>query len=103
MLPSFNQILTDIVDPTLDRVATIEPGKRALIDELLVILSKDAPNPDSRIWEIASQYGGIPIGVIPQIRLYQVRFVGADLSSLPTFAANMRQFADVKSVTANLT
>ena len=100
--PSFNQVLTDIADPSLDRVGAIEPGVRALVDELLVTLGNEVPNPDSRIWEIAAQYGGIPIGVIPQTRLYQIRFVGASLTSLAVYAANIRKLAGVRFVTANV-
>ena len=99
---SSDQVVNQVTDPSPDRVGRMGMGQFLIRDELVVVLRGDVADPNSRIKEVARQVGTVIIGTVPGLPVYQLRIVGADISSLPTYADAARRLAGVESVSLNL-
>ena len=99
---SSDQVVNQVADPSPDRVGRMGMGQFLIRDELVVVLRSDVADPNSRIKEVAGQVGAVIIGSVPGLPVYQLRIVGADISSLPTYADAARRLAGVESVSLSL-
>lgn len=95
---SSDQVVNQVTDPSPDRIGRTSNGQFLVRDELVVALDRNIADPQTRIRDVAGQSGAVIIGSIPELLIYQLRIVGADVSSLPAYAASIRALAGVESV-----
>jgi len=60
--------------PSSDRIGTSIFETQYIIDELVVGLAMDTPDPAQKIVEIATSTNGLIIGSVPKVLLYQLRY-----------------------------
>lgn len=94
-------IPTRIAAPSPDRVAQLPSGQLVVKDERLVLVSFDAPDPNSVALSAATITGGIVTGSIPDARIFQLRWPGATESQISAYESAIRTLAYIDDVTAN--
>jgi subtilisin family serine protease len=75
------------VEPSADRIGQTADGQLVVVDEIVVAVGFDAPDPDAVARAAAAAVGGRIIGSVPALRLYQVRIPGAVVGDLAGLAA----------------
>jgi alpha-tubulin suppressor-like RCC1 family protein len=98
---SSTQVVNEVSNPAPDRIGTDSTGNSLVVDELVVVLERAAVDRETRIKEIAGQVGAFIIGSVPPLPVYQLRIAGANIQSLPIYAAIIRAQPGVKSVSRN--
>jgi subtilisin family serine protease len=74
-------------DPASDRITSSTDGFSVVRDELVIGVSWDVADPDEVAHQVASSLGGVFIGSVPKLRLYQIRFLGSTPEELVELAA----------------
>jgi len=92
----------EVASPTPDRVVTTDTGFRVVVDELDVILKQDVSDQRELIARIAADTGGVVIGSIPGLSIYQLRFPGQTPDTLEGIASYIETLAGVESVSLNI-
>lgn len=99
---SSQQVVGNPTDPSPDRIARSPSGQFLVKDEVLVVVSGDAAGWNSKIVEIATSAGALIIGSVPELPVFQLRFVGADVGALEKHRDDLRSMPGVKAVSLNL-
>lgn len=99
---SSSQFVNQVADPSPDRVARTQSGQFLIKDEVLVALNGDIADPAARIKEIATNAGALIIGSVPGLPLYQLRFAGADVSTVESYREALRGTPGVRAVSLSL-
>jgi hypothetical protein len=99
---SSSQVVNQVADPSPDRVARTQSGQFLIKDEILVVLKGDVTDPAARIKEIAASTGALLIGSVPGLPLYQLRFSGADVSTVESYREALRGLSGVRAVSLSL-
>lgn len=76
--------------PSSDRIVNLADGDEYVKGELVVGLDLELADPDSRMAELASVYGGTVVGSVTSIATYQVRFGLADYTELGAIRAQLQ-------------
>jgi len=72
-----------------------ESGSYSVPDVLSISLGLDTDYVEATILEIADTHGGIIVGASPDIRVYEVRFVGSDSAALAKIGETIQSRPDV--------
>jgi hypothetical protein len=94
--PSAAAIPHEIALPSPDRVVFDELGTPVVRDELVVLLQQGLPDAAARIRDIAAGTGGVLIGAIPALDLFQLRYDLPDLAALATLRATVEGMVGVE-------
>jgi thermitase len=76
--------------PSPDQITTTESGVEVVADEVLVSLQFDLPNPDQIAIPLATGTGGVIIGSVPDLAIFQFRYAVADLTALDQIRATLQ-------------
>lgn len=100
--PPAGTVPTSVAYSTPERQVNTPTHGRVVVDEVLVGVSFDTPNPDGVALRLASQYGGTVYGSIPATLTYQIRFPTTSVEETLAIERAIRSDLEVESATLNV-
>jgi len=99
--PSWSSVPSEPSNPSSDRIALNAQQYGFVKDELVVRLNHSVTNPEQEITQIAGAHGGAIIGAIPDVKMYQLRFVGVTPSELEQLAETLKALPSIDFAAVN--
>ncbi len=93
--PDSSVIPPDVSMPSPDKIVPFSPGHEVVKDLLVVGLDLETLDAETRIRQIAAETGGVFIGSIPQIFIYQIRYPTNSLDELEKVKQRVSGLPDV--------
>ncbi len=88
-------------DPAGDRITTTTDGFTVVRDELVIGVSWDVANPDELARQVAAALGGVFVGSVPKLRLYQIRISASTPEELEKLATQAEAVTGVEFASLN--
>jgi hypothetical protein len=92
-----SEIPSEPSSPCNERIMIDINGVEVIKDQALVMLKEETVDPENRIKELTQSSGGVIMGAVPDLFLYQVWYDALSLEALDGVISELERMPDVKA------